>query len=89
MPRLAFIGEILAVALLVISVVVLSRSPLVHEDENEGENEGARPAARSDRRILGVTGCRSPFPCRRRPYRIVTPGRPRGLHVRTECSGRY
>jgi drug/metabolite transporter (DMT)-like permease len=36
----AFIGEILAVALLVISVVVLSRSPLVH-DEHEGENEGA------------------------------------------------
>jgi drug/metabolite transporter (DMT)-like permease len=37
---LAFIGEIMAVALLVISVVVLSRSPLVHdESENENENE--------------------------------------------------
>src|SRR3984957_5218397 len=35
---LAFIGEIMAVALLVISVVVLSRSPLVH-DEHESENE--------------------------------------------------
>lgn len=38
----AFIGEILAVALLVISVVVLSRSPLVHDEgDDEGENEGA------------------------------------------------
>jgi drug/metabolite transporter (DMT)-like permease len=35
---LAFIGEIMAVALLVISVVVLSRSPLVH-DERESEND--------------------------------------------------
>jgi drug/metabolite transporter (DMT)-like permease len=34
----AFIGEIMAVALLVISVVVLSRSPLVH-DEHEHEHE--------------------------------------------------
>jgi drug/metabolite transporter (DMT)-like permease len=31
----AFIGEILAVALLVISVVVLSRSPLVHDEQDE------------------------------------------------------
>jgi hypothetical protein len=34
----AFIGEIMAVALLVISVVVLSRSPLVH-DERESDSE--------------------------------------------------
>ena len=40
----AFIGEILAVALLVISVVVLSRSPLVH-DEDEHESAPALPAA--------------------------------------------
>jgi drug/metabolite transporter (DMT)-like permease len=40
---LAFIGEILAVALLVISVVVLSRSPLVH-DEQETESTPVPPA---------------------------------------------
>jgi len=43
----AFVGEIMAVALLVISVVVLSRSPLVHdehENENENENTPALPA---------------------------------------------
>jgi drug/metabolite transporter (DMT)-like permease len=41
----AFIGEILAVALLVISVVVLSRSPLVHdEDENGNANAPELPA---------------------------------------------
>jgi hypothetical protein len=42
---LAFIGEILAVALLVISVVVLSRSPLVH-DEQETESTPVPPTAR-------------------------------------------
>jgi hypothetical protein len=39
----AFVGEIMAVALLVISVVVLSRSPLVH-DEHENENTPVLPA---------------------------------------------
>ena len=38
----AFTGEILAVALLVISVLVLSRSPLVH-DEHQDENAPAVP----------------------------------------------
>jgi hypothetical protein len=48
----AFIGEILAVALLVISVVVLSRSPLVH-DEREDESPPAELASAADGRANG------------------------------------
>jgi hypothetical protein len=48
----AFIGEILAVALLVISVVVLSRSPLVHDEQDE--NAPASAAARAS--AATVTG---------------------------------
>ena len=58
----AFIGEILAVALLVISVVVLSRSPLVH-DETRARTRARRHCPQSWRRRSrdprAVTGCRS------------------------------
>jgi hypothetical protein len=85
----AFIGEILAVALLVISVVVLSRSPLVHEDE-QNERTPVLPAELASASDGRPSGDRAPLPLgASRASLEHARSRAKAMRAQPECFGRF